>query len=231
MPHRNKATKYSLKRFFIIGLSGLTLALAGCDTAAILMLNASQVTSITVKGDKLYIMDLLNSKTFGQMQEAVNANPQVDTLVFSAMPGSIDDEVIFEMGRWLRSKRLNTHLTAKSVIASGAVDLYLSGAERTMEEGAMIGVHSWSDGSKEAADYPRDSKEHALNKDYIVDMNVPEDFYWFTIYEAPADSIHWMSTHEINTYGLLTSPMTKQDTSMNIPFVDFTKMRLEVLGD
>lgn len=207
------------------------LGIAGCETAAMLALNSTEQTSLSVQGDKLYLMDLLNSKTFGQMQKTIAANPQVDTLVFTAMPGSIDDDVTFEMGRWLRTKNLNTHLTAQSVIASGAVDLFLSGVNRTMENGARLGVHSWSDGSKDAAEYPKDSQEHVLNRDYIVDMEVPEDFYWFTIYEAPATAIHWMSDSEVLKYGLLTAPIITGDTSNNIPFKTFEKQRLDILND
>ncbi|MEP3891026.1 MAG: hypothetical protein ABJN69_11215 [Hellea sp.] len=205
------------------------LGLASCETAAILVLNSTEKTTLSVQDDKLYVMNLLNSKTFGQMQKTIAANPQVDTLVFTAMPGSIDDEVTFEMGRWLRAKKLNTHLTAQSVIASGAVDLFLSGVNRTMENGAKLGVHSWSDGFKEAAEFPQHSPEHMLNRDYIVDMGVPDAFYWFTIYEAPADAIHWMSQSEILKHGLITAPIISGDTSSDIPFKDFEKQRLDIL--
>ncbi len=213
------------------GLSISAVSLSGCETAAMLMLNSVELTQLAPRGDTLYVASELNSKTFKQMKRTIEANPQVKTLVFTAMPGSMDDEVTFAMGRWLRAQGLNTHLTAKSVIASGAVDLYLSGVERTMERGAQIGVHSWSDGSKEAADYPKDSEEHALNRDYIVDLGVDEAFYWFTIYEAPADKIHWMSEAEITKYGLPTTAITKVDTSRFIPFENFVEMREEILED
>jgi len=217
--------KLLLLLFAVIFTGGLS----ACETAAILMMNASPVTSLHVEGEKLYVMDLLNSKTFDQMKNVVEKNPQVDTLIFTAMPGSIDDETTFAMGRWLRKQKLNTHLTAKSAIASGAVDLFLSGVERTMEEGAQLGVHSWSDGSKEAADYPRNSQEHDLNKSYIVDMGVPADFYWFTIYEAPADKISWMTEADITKYNIITQPIQKVNTSKKIPFDGFGKLRMEIL--
>ena len=62
-------------------------------------------------------------------------------------------------------------------------------------------------------------------------MNVPEEFYWFTIYEAPADAIHWMSHTEINKYKLLTAPIMDTDTSKNIPFAEFADTRKEVLEE
>lgn len=122
-----------------------------------------------------------------------------------------------------------THLTAQSAIASGAVDLFLSGVNRTMERGAQMGVHSGSDTRKEAANYPKDAHEHALNRDYIVDMDVPEDFYWFTIYEAPADATAWMSVADIKQYGLLTEPILDANSAGDIPFGDFNDMRDFVL--
>ena len=203
--------------------------LSACTTAAVLMMNTMKLTQLQTKDNAIYVMSELNSKTFKQMKQVTAANPSIDTLIFTAMPGSLDDETTFAMGRWLREQKFNTHLTAKSVIASGAVDLYLSGVNRTMEKGAKIGVHSWSDGSKEAADFPKDHKAHQLNLNYIVDMDVPGDFYWFTIYQAPADDIYWMNDDEVMTYGLTTAPITNMDSSSRIPFENFEKARIEIL--
>ena len=62
-------------------------------------------------------------------------------------------------------------------------------------------------------------------------MNVSEEFYWFTIYEAPADAIHWMSHAEINKYKLLTAPIGEADTLADILFPNFTEKRREVLEE
>ncbi len=85
------------------------------------------------------------------------------------------------------------------------VDLFLAGVKRTMEPGAKIGVHSWSDGTKEAKDYPRDAPEHAKNRLYIERMLGNDEFYWFTIYAAPAEDIYFMKVSEIRDYELLTN--------------------------
>ena len=107
----------------------------------------------------------------------------------------------------MRELGLHTKLLATSSIESGGVDLFLAGIERTMVDGAHIGVHSWSDGIRDAADFPRDSPEHENNRKYIEDMLGRDDFYWFTIYAAPADGMHAMSHAEIEQYGLLTQPI------------------------
>ncbi len=123
------------------------------------------------------------------------------------MPGSLDDEALFPFARWIRAQGYNTHLESTSEIASGAVDLFLSGVERTMEKGAKLGVHSWSDGDKEASEYPRSHSAHSLNASYIKAMLNSDEFYWFTINAAPANAIHWMNEAEIKKYQLLTQPL------------------------
>jgi hypothetical protein len=35
-------------------------------------------------------------------------------------------------------------------------------------------------------------------------MEIPEDFYWFTLEAAPSQRIYWMSNEEIVLYGLVT---------------------------
>lgn len=220
--------KTLLRMLLIVGSAS---GLSACTTAMVLIANQIELTELSVQNDKLYLMGELNSQTFDQVKTAVEANPNVETLVFTAMPESLDDDITFAMGRWLRQKGLNTHLTAESVIASGAVDLYLAGIERTMEDGAMLGVHSWSDGSKEASDFPRDHEAHDLNKSYIIDLGIPEEFYWFTIYQAPADEIYWMSEDEVVAYNLTTETISDQNTSNDIPFTYFSEQRAELLDE
>ncbi|MEJ8561447.1 hypothetical protein QTO30_09625 [Yoonia sp. GPGPB17] len=79
-----------------------------------------------------------------------------------------------------------------------------------MEDGAQLGVHSWSDGTNEAKDFPRDAPEHDANRTYIEDMLADDSFYWFTIYAAPADDIYWMQPDEIAQYGVLTAPVMSE---------------------
>lgn len=215
----------------------IILGLSSCVTetmehlALAIRLEGTEVTQLEVDDNKLYILGVLNGKTFDQVQEALEKHPDIDTLVFTAMPGSVNDDAIFAMGRWLREKSLNTHLLSTSVIASGAVDLYLSGVERTAEEGAKLGVHSWDDGSNQAADLPKDHEDHRLNASYIGAMLGSEDFYWYTIEAAPSDDIHWMSPGDVERFGLLTSPWLRSSND-NTPFgEDFEIMRSEILED
>lgn len=206
----------------------LVLGLPACTELMIARLNSAEVTETKVVANELFVMGLINSKSYQQLKNLVEEHPQVDTLVLTIMPGSIDDETNLKMCNYVRDKKLNTHLRHNSVIASGAVDLFMAGVERTMEDGAMLGVHSWGDGNKVATDYPRHSPEHKPYTEYYQRMVGSDDFYWYTIEVAAADEIHWMDSVEIEHHELLTKPVLSP-SSQKIPFEHFLEMRNDIL--
>ena len=206
-----------------------SLSLGACGTVSMLALNQISLTQFSVENDRLYILGTLNSKSLGQFEQIMSKNPRIKTLVLTACDGSIDDETTFKFGREIRQRGLSTYLLHNSVIASGAVDLFLSGVDRTIEQGAKLGVHSWSDGSIEAKDLPKNHPDHHLNADYINDMLGSDQFYWFTIYAADADTVAWMSEQEIKLYSLATSflPASQQTTPFNEAFIAYRKEILQ----
>ena len=214
-----------IKCIIIVG----ALLLSGCSSLLIATLNHRDLTTVSVDGKNMYILGLLNSQTKDILVNSLNNNPEVTTLIFTANPGSIDDETVFSLGQYIRNNGLNTHLLNDSVIASGAVDLFLAGNSRSMEKGAQLGVHSWSDGRAEATEYPRDDPAHHANAGFIAEMLGDDLFYWFTITAAPADDIYWMNQQEIERFGILTT--TVQEPGFDpTPFgQDFLEMRDEIL--
>ena len=197
----------NISRRAVIGAAGIataTFLLAGCEQIAVGAMNLVTTTKFRVEGTKLFMQGEINSKTLDQFEAVYAENPGIKTLVELEVPGSLDDDTMIALAYRVRELGLNTHLTATSEIYSGGVDLFLAGVNRTMEPGAIIGVHSWSDGVKEAKEYPRSSPEHAQNRLYIERMLGDDAFYWFTIYAAPADDIYIMTEAEIRQYGLLT---------------------------
>jgi len=185
-------------------------------------LNQIELTRISVQDDKMYLLGDFNSQSYDQVRASIEANPNIKTIVLTANSGSLDDETTFKLWRYLRDKGLNTHLLGNSVIASGAVDLFLSGVSRTIEKGAKLGVHSWSDGSKQGKDIPKDNPVHDLNATYIKDMLGNDEFYWFTIYSASADSIYWMKENEIQKFQLQTGsflPASDDETHFGEDFL------------
>lgn len=173
----------------------------------ILIMNNIETTTFEVRDNELWMNGEINSKTYDQFVAVLAENPQITTLVEEIVPGSLDDDTMIKLAYFVREQGLNTKLLAHSAIDSGGVDLFLAGASRTMERGAHIGVHSWSDGVRDAADYPKEAPEHEQNRKYIEDMLGDDAFYWFTIYAAPANGIYEMKEAEILQYGLLTEPI------------------------
>ena len=219
-----KMLKIPLTVFMFILLNGCTQILLGT-------LNQVELTRVATQGNKMYLMGDFNTKSYRQIADTLTTHPEITTIVLTANSGSLDDETTFKLARYIRAKNLNTHLLSTSVIASGAVDLFLSGKRRTMEKGAQLGVHSWSDGSRQAKDFPRDHPDHELNANYIKDMLGSDKFYWFTIYAASADSIYWMKPKEIIRYKMITTkilPPSNDKTPFGESFLD---ERLSVLED
>lgn len=187
-----------------LGLLLCITALSACELVAVNALNMIETTDFTVDGSDLIMNGEINSKTLEQFNEVIKDNPGITTLVEVDVPGSLDDETMYQLVYRVRELGLNTHLRSDSRIYSGGVDLFLGGVARSIEHGAELGVHSWSDGVNEAMDFPRGSPEHEENRKLIEDMLGSDDFYWFTIKAAPADSIHIMTDDEIARFGLVT---------------------------
>ena len=170
-------------------------------------------TRVEVKGDRLHLSGDLDAATGGQVRAAIAAHPQIKELVLGRIPGSVDLDRTLALGRWLRAHGLDTYLTDESAIFSGGVDLFLAGEERRMEAGARIGVHAWSDASREATDYVPTDRAHRASRSYVRDMLGSDDFYWFAIKAARASDLHPLTQEEIERFGLLTAPVLNPETS------------------
>lgn len=159
-------------------------------------------TDAIVRGD-------LGSRTFEQVEVLIKNHPEVDTLVLQDISGSVNDEVNVETARLVRNAGLNTHVPADGQIYSGGVDLFAAGVERTVEPGAVLGVHSWCCGpdGKSADEFPTDSPVHATHLAYSTEMlgeQAGRDFYFFTLSSAPFDGMHEMTMEELSEH-LLTN--------------------------
>jgi hypothetical protein len=129
-------------------------------------------------------------------------HPNLELIELLDCPGSLDDQAALEASRMIRAAGINTLVPENGEIASGAVDFFIAGVERQVEDGGLVGVHSWSDGSREGADLPPEDSEHDLYEKYYSEMGISDQFYWFTLNAASSDDIHWMTQEELFQYGL-----------------------------
>jgi hypothetical protein len=181
-------------------LFGLALAMLGCAVAD----NAVDRMTVRLDGPRMVLSGQITSRTPRSFLAALNDNPQVKVIVPFDMSGSVDEMAVYRMGDAIRARGLDTHLTAQSEIYSGAVNLFLAGNRRTIERGAVMGVHSWADGFGEGSSYPRGAREHEGNVAYTRAMLGSDAFYWFTLQAAPSDGIRVLTQAEIADFGLVT---------------------------
>ena len=151
----------------------------------------------------------MGSRIDNQFDRLIAKYPNIKLMIMEDCPGSRNDEQMFKAAVQLHGLSINTHLPSNGNIQSGAVDLFLSGNKRTLEQGAKIGVHAWSDGSSSATDYPTNHSEHEVYINFYKaigrSQQEAENLYFFIINAAAPEDIHWMSNQEIDQFNI-TNP-------------------------
>ena len=166
-------------------------------------------SSVTVNGNIATINGELGSITYNQILDLNQNEREVNILLLAEIDGSVNDEVNVETGRLIRKAGYTTWVNSSSEIYSGGVDLFCSGKERIIDNGAVLGVHSWCCGEngEEAYEIPENDPQHNTQISYFNEMlgqPIGREFYFYTINAAGADGIHVMTASEIDQYGLST---------------------------
>lgn len=159
-----------------------------------------------------HLSGILGTRTYVQIQELIQSKPEIKTIVFDEVQGSMNDSINVHTGRLIRNSGLNTRITAEGMIASGGVDLFTSGNERILEEGAKVGVHSWCCVDDLTADkLPKDHDGHRSQLEYFTFTlkDLGSDFYFYTLQAAPFEDVHWMSVEDIKKYQVATEVLPK----------------------
>ncbi|MDA8016397.1 MAG: alpha/beta hydrolase [Thermoanaerobaculia bacterium] len=203
----------------LLPLALIAISLAGCTMLEVAVLNRKELTEFQVVGDRLYMAGEINSRTLEQFHEVMETSSGVETLVLTVVPGSLDDEINLQLGLEVRKRGLATHVPSGGMIASGGVDLFLAGVRRNLEKGAYVGVHSWATGNgSSGASLGRDHPAHRLYLDYYEALEIPADFYWFTLESAPVDAMHWMTADELERFAMITQPVLPGAVTEENPF-------------
>lgn len=154
-------------------------------------------------------------RSYGVIKNLVRDHPEVDTLVLKNMPGTKDVDTNLKIARNIRKAGLKTHLERNSFIASGAVDLFLAGTERTMACGAIIGVHTihyYKEGKafKGPSFHPGNLGHDPFqkrNERFLRDMGIDPTFYEFSRDKALPEELYYLKTEDINRFALLSQPL------------------------
>jgi hypothetical protein len=162
-------------------------------------------STFRVDGNRAFLNGELGSGAYEQIEILIKHCPEVDTLVFENVPGSLNDDINVLTGRLIRDAGFTTWIPAHGVVASGGVSLFCAGNKRVIEEGAQLGVHAWSIPMSEVdpIELPREHQAHRKSLGYYREMlDKGEQFYFFTLDAAPFESVHWLTAEEVSKFGL-----------------------------
>lgn len=105
----------------------------------------NNMTAFLPEGDTIYMSGSINEDTATGFAAVRDANPKANRLVILQADGPSGSPAAIGFGRAVRAAGFRTHLRNDSVISGGAVDAFLGGTQRTIEEGAVISAVRGSD--------------------------------------------------------------------------------------
>lgn len=127
--------------------------------------------------------------------------PLIATLELVDAGGTMDDAGNMQVGRMIRAAGLTTHVPAHGSVRSGAVELFLAGVERRIDNGAEFAVHSWLDNlGLQPNDYAADHQANRIYLDYYREMGMDagqaQAFYAMTN-SVPHHDAKWLDAGEM----------------------------------
>lgn len=193
----------------------------GVGFSSVAMANGGGPLTITYEdgGRTAVINGLIASDIKAKIKSGVTdrTNPAVTKIVLMQMDGSSDDVENEKAIRLLRSKRIDTEVRANSRIASGAVDMFLSGVNRTVNHGARLGVHSWAGGNTQGSDLidDRANNQHKSYLDLIAHFDttsragdpdtVSANFYWDSLKAMPGCDVKNLTETQMRRLNVSTN--------------------------
>jgi len=167
----------------------------------------SGTTRLVIKKDSAVLSGVLGTKTYLQIKELIKNHPEIKTLVFENIPGSMNDPVNMHTGRLIRKGGFKIIVPKGSEVASGGVDLFCAGSEKVVESGSKLGIHSWYFNGVSAGDLPENHPAHNAQIKYFSEMmgKNGREFYFHTLKVASSDDIHWMTKDELIKWGMVAS--------------------------
>lgn len=170
------------------------------DVAGIATYGPFRVTDAT-HAALVGITDEQSPQEFAAMLRAFPALQELDLV---ECPGTFDDRANLALGRMIHRAGLETHVPADGSVRSGAVELFIAGARRSIDDGARFAVHAWEDeDGLQATDYPADAPDNTKYVAYYREMGMPADeavaFYAMTN-SVPNEQALWLSAGEMRAW-------------------------------
>lgn len=163
-----------------------------------------------VDGNRAELRGATDAATPAQFAAMLADHPGLARLDLAWSPGTYDDRANLKLGRMIRAAGLATHVPGTGSVRSGAVELFLAGAHRTVEDGAEFAVHSWRDGQgREADDFAPDAAPNRAYLEYYREMGMnaatAQRFYAVTN-SVPHSGVRWMDAAEMRRWASVAVP-------------------------
>lgn len=151
--------------------------------------------------DRVALVGPTDSYSPGDFAKMLEEWPEIETLLFVECPGTHDDRANLRLGRMIRERGIAAIVPEGGSVRSGAVELFLAGAEREIADEAEFAVHAWLDDRGMGAwDYAADSPEHTKYLAYYREMGMDADdaasFYAMTN-SVPFEEALWLTGTEM----------------------------------
>lgn len=131
-------------------------------------------------------------------------HPGIAVLEMIECPGTDEDRSNLRLGRMIRARGIATHVPHGGSVRSGAVELFLAGAQRSAEPGASFAVHAWMDqDGLEPGDYAMTAPENRAYIDYYRAMGMSAEeagaFYAMTN-AVPHGGARWLTAADMGRW-------------------------------
>lgn len=150
------------------------------------------------------LVGVTDERSPAQFRALLAEHPGLATLELVDCPGTFDDRANLELGRMIRAAGIATHVPADGSVRSGAVELFLAGATRRIDDGAEFAVHAWEDeDGREATDFALSAPENRKYLAYYEEMGMDDAqaaaFYAMTN-SVPFERALWLDADEMRRW-------------------------------
>ncbi len=145
-----------------------------------------------------------DARSPAQFAAMLRDHPGLALLEMRDCPGTEDDLANLRLGRMIRAAGLQTHVPDGGSVRSGAVELFLAGVSRRIDDGAEFAVHAWLDESGlQAGDFSANAPENRRYLAFYREMGMAEDeataFYAMTN-SVPFSEARWLSAQDMRQW-------------------------------
>lgn len=164
-----------------------------------------------VDGARAAMVGVTNAATPAAFNAMLRDYPGIATIDMVECSGTEDDRANLRLGRLIRAKGIAMHVPANGWVASGAVELFLAGTQRSADPTARFAVHSWEDDTgRGPQDYSLSAPKNRAYLDYYRAMGMSEGearaFYAMTN-ATPFSRARMLTTADMAHWTRLDRPM------------------------